>query len=273
VPAGRIIFPFIAGESPGPFPLPAGHDASDQIYGLLWVTPVILLGAAEFLQQILRPIRNLDVFAFVVGSVNILLLGAFGGRAYRYPADFLPSLSLAAAIGLLRISAIPTAWLRRLSITFTFGMLTWSASVSLWVVASLYDELHAQHPQAFARLAQPFDAFVYLREHQTSDGPRSLRLNLRFPPKRTGQVEPLVVFGPQSQQDFLYVHYSAPSLLRFGFESIGRGGPTSRPVSADLTQPHTIDIYYGSFLPPDDHPLLRIKPVPDRDLSRRMLTV
>ena len=266
-------FPFIAGESPGPFPLPAGHDASDQIYGLLWVTPVILLGAAAFLQQTLRPVRNLAVFALVVGSANLLLLGAFGGSAYRYPADFLPSLSLAAAIGLLRISAIPAAWLRRLSITFALGMLSWSAAVSLWVVASLYDQLRAQNPQAFASLAQPFDAFVYLREHQTSDGPRSLRLHLRFPLDCTGQVEPLVVLGPQSHQDFLYVYYSAPGLIRFGFESIGRGGPTSRPVSTDLAQPHIIDIYYGSFLPPDDHPLLRTKPVPDRDLSRRMLTV
>ena len=91
MPAGRIIFPFIAGESPGPFPLPAGHDASDQIYGLLWVTPVILLGAAEFLQQILRPIRNLDVFAFVVGSVNILLLGAFWRQRLPLPGR-LPAL-------------------------------------------------------------------------------------------------------------------------------------------------------------------------------------
>lgn len=266
-------FPFIAGEAPGPFPLPAGHDASDQIYGLLWVTPVVLLGAAAFFRQTLPPIRTLALLTLFVGVANLLLLGAFGGSAYRYPADFLPSLSLTATIGLFGLASISSAWLRRLSLTLASGLLAWSAAASLWVVASLYDQLAAQHPQAFARLAQPFNALIYFREHQTSDGPRSLRLHLRFPPDRIGQVEPLVVLGPQSQQDFLYVYYSAPGQLRFGFESIGRGGPTSRPVSVDLSQPHILDLHYGSFLPPDDHPLLHTTPAADRDLARRMLTV
>ena len=266
-------FPFIAGEAPGPFALPAGHDASDQIYGLLWVTPVVLLGAAAVLRPKLPPVRTLAALALAAGGANLLLLGAFGGTAYRYPADFLPSLSLPAAIGLFGVASISSAWLRRLTLTFACGLLAWSAAASLWVVASLYDELAAQHPRAFAHLAQPFNAFIYFHEHQTSAGPRSLRLHLWFPQDRTGQVEPLVVLGSQSQQDFLYVYYSAPGQLRFGFESIGRGGPTSRPLSVDLSQPHTLDLHYGSFLPPDDHPLLRTTPAADRDLARRMLTV
>ena len=266
-------FPFIAGEAAGPFALPAGHEESDQVYGFMWVAPVVVVGLAAIARNRLVTLRPLSVLVAAGGMANLLQLGAYGGSAYRYPVDFMPMLALVACIGLLSVATWTSIWPRQLALACTGVLLVWSTALGLCQTVALYDHFKAVHPQAFRSLARPFNAFVYLREHQTSDGPRSLRLHLRFPPDRTGQVEPLVVLGPESQQDFLYVFYSAPGQLRFGFESIGRGGPTSRPVSVDLTQPHILDISYGSFLPPDDHPLLRTTPAPDRDLSRRMLTV
>lgn len=265
-------FPFIAGEAPGPFPRPSGHDASDQVYGLLWVTPVILVGAAAFLRHALAT-RTLALLALGCGAGNLLLLGAFGGSAYRYPVDYLPSFALAAGVGLFALAGSSGGWTRRLGLTAFTLALGWSAAASLFQVASLYDTLLNQHPRAFALLAKPFNALVYFKERQTADGPRSLRLQLKFPTDRTGQVEPLLVVGPQSVQDFLYVYYSAPGQLRLGFESIGRGGPVGRPFNVDLEKPHTLDLAYGSFLPPDDHPLLRPLTQGDRDLARRTLTV
>lgn len=265
-------FPFIAGEAPGPFPRPAGHDASDQVYGLLWVTPIVLAGAAALLRHA-RATRTIALLALGGGAANLLLLGAFGGSAYRYPVDYLPAFALAAGIGVFALAAWSLTWGRRLGLLVASLTLAWSAAASLCQVASLYDTLLSQHPRAFALIAKPFNALVYLKERQTSDGPRALRLHLKFPSDRAGQVEPLLVVGPQSLQDFLYVYYSAPGQLRFGFESIGRGGPVGRPFNVDLEKPHTLDLAYGSFLPPDDHPLLRPLTQGDRDLARRTLTV
>jgi hypothetical protein len=266
-------FPFIAGESPGPFALPAGREASDQVYGFTWLFPVLFIGALTLLGRVHRTLRDLAILTSVCSLGNLLLLSAFGGGAYRYPVDFVPPLALSAGSAVFIIAQWTPLWTRLLAVVFTCGLLLWSAAASLCQTVSLYDRFIERHSQAFAALACPFNAVVYLGERLLGESPHALRLTLRFPQNRSGLVEPLVVLGAPSLQDFLYVYYAAPDKIQFGFESIGRGGPVSRQVTLDFNRPHTLELRYGSFLPPDDHPLLRALSSADRDLARRMLTV
>ena len=266
-------FPFIAGEVPGPFHLPSGHDASDQVYGAAWIAPVLIAGLAAVFGAPASPARRLARVIAACGFSNLLLLGSFGGSAYRYFADFLPPLAFVAALGVMTVAIIPRPWPRRAATTACTGLLAWSSAVGLFQVAALYNQLAERHPEAFRLLSRPFNAVIYASERLRGEGPRGLRLHLSFPTDRTGQLEPLVVLGPDSAQDFLYAYYTGPDTIRFGFEAIGRGGPVSRLVSVDLRRPHTLDLNYGSFLPPEDHPLLAALAPPDRELARRMLHV
>ena len=265
-------FPFIAGELPGPFPLPAGHDATDQVYGVLWIAPIVLLAPFAILSGP-KPLRPLVMLIVAGGLGNLLLLGAFGGGAYRYPVDFMAALALSAATGLLAIASSSSRTSRSLGLGLGGGILAWSAAAGLCQLVSFYDLFARNHPVAFKRVAAPFNALVYYRQNLRKDGPRALRLTVKFPTGRAGQVEPLVVLGPQSQQDFLYVYYPAPGKAQFGFEAIGRGGPVSREVSLDFSRSHTLELRYGCFQPPDDHPAWRELAQADRDLARRSLTV
>jgi len=265
-------FPFIAGEADGPFIRPSGHEASDQVYGFLWVSPVLFTFLATFFSQS-QTVRNLAKLALICGGGILVQLSAFGGSAYRYPADYLPCLALAAGIGFLQLYSYTTAWSRTVTLTMVIGLLAWSSAASIFQIASLYDVFASIHPRAYTLVSSPFNALVYLRERYLAQGPRSIQLNLNFPTDRIGQVEPLVILGPESQQDFLYVYYSAVGQLRFGFEAIGRGGPVGRGFDVDLKKPHILDLYYGSFLPPDDHPLMHSLSNEDRTRARRTLTV
>lgn len=265
-------FPFITGEAPGPWPLPPGHDATDQVYGMVWIAPVLLLAFVGAVRGSGK-LRFICVLLLLCSATNLLLLGAFGGGAYRYPVDFMATLALASCIGWFLLNEVKSTSLRRLGLGLSGGLLAWSAIVGLFQLVSFYDLFAGNHPVAYERLSRPFNALVYLRQQFQHDGPRGLKLHLRFPTQRAGQVEPLVVLGTESQQDFLYVYYPALNQVQLGFESIGRGGPSSRHLSLDFSQPHTLELRYGSFRPPDDHPSWRDRKPADRDIARRELTV
>jgi len=266
-------FPFIAGESPGPIALSRGREHSDQVYGIFWILPALLFAPLNLTLAKSHPVRRLVAYLLAASLGNLLLLAAFGGGAYRYPVDFAAPLALAAALGVLRLAVAPVGWPRRCGIGLLGVLLGWSAAAVLFQTVSLYDEFGRRFPRGFQELARPFNAAVYLGESLRRDGPRALRLELTFPRDRNSLVEPLVVVGSPSQQDFLYVYYSTPDHIQIGFESIGRGGPVSRQVIVDYRRVHTLELRYGSFLPPADHPLLRRLSPADRVLAGRMLTV
>jgi hypothetical protein len=268
-------FPFIEGELPGPVALPAAHESTNWAFGFIWLSPVALFAVSWFG---LRPTehRELRWIAAITSfsSLGILvLLSCIGTTTYRYLCDFLAPLAFAAALAVVGCGNLSTRWLRRglLSMAGALAVLT-GAIQTCWAV-SIFGDFSAGRPGDFTVLAQPFNALVYAQQSWRGDGPRGLALTVRFPSNRVGSAEPLVVTGPQSAQDFLYVVYVTSGTLRLGFESIGHGGPVSRLLELDYKQPHHIRLDYGNFLPPDDHPLLRGLLPTEKQLAKRSLTV
>jgi hypothetical protein len=82
-----------------------------------------------------------------------------------------------------------------------------------------------------------------------------MQLEVTFPEGRQGKSEPLLVCGEEGSQDFLYVYYQDQSHIQIGFEAMGLGGPLSPPVPIDYLQKHRLMIQFGSFLPPEWHPV------------------
>ncbi|MSU47381.1 MAG: hypothetical protein EXS42_09750 [Lacunisphaera sp.] len=76
-----------------------------------------------------------------------------------------------------------------------------------------------------------------------------LKLQLRFPPRRWPQSEPIVTTGSREAGDFIYVHYPDPEHIRIGFDHWFRGGPLSLPIPVDYSKVYELEISMGSLFP------------------------
>jgi hypothetical protein len=279
--APRLIryFPFIQGQREGPFALAPRQELSNQVYGFVLISPVLLFAALLLRRSAAAALRGAGALtgaALACFLGNFLFLACTTISCYRYPADFLGPLSLLAAYAILGLWDLRLGWIRRTLAVFLAPAVAWSACALIFQVfstAQTTDLFDQRRPADFAAAARPFNKAVYLYERLINDGPRALALNIQLPINRFGAVEPLVVDGDPEAQDFLYLYYIAPGLLQIGFESTGRGGVKSTQLKVDYGKPHRIELRYGSFLPPDDHPLLSHLAPADVALARRMLTV
>lgn len=272
-------FPFIQGQNisrlrPDPY-----QQEGDEIYGFLLITPVLLFSLLAIWRSIRRqsywsaPL-SLVLGACFAGNLGFLCLVAIG--CYRYPADFLGPLTLLAAFGILSIVDLRSSWTRGLLTVALVPALAWSVVCTVLVmvsIAQINQVIDLRHPEVFGPLSRTFNGPVYLYERIAHDPPRAVAVNLRLPANAAGRSEPLLVDGQIGAQDFLYLYYAGPGLLQIGFESSGLGGVRSPQLLVDYAADHRVEIRYGSFLPPDDHPLLKILAPADRALARRMLTV
>jgi len=272
-------FPFIQGTTAGPFPLGSFQEPTNQVYGFLLISP-ILVGAAAMLYWAKSRAGGFGPFAavaFLTFLGNFAFLACVTMSCYRYPADFLGPLALLAALGMLTASALEPGWARYLAMRLALPLLLlWSGCAVIFQLYSiaqtsmLFDVIR---PADFATAARPFNRVIYMIEQMRHDGPRALGVTVRLPKDRVGHVEPLVVVGDNGAQDFLYLNYVQAGAIQLGFESMGHGGLRSRYAPIDYGQPHRFEVRYGSFLPPDDHPLLSQMTPADRFLARRMITV
>ena len=273
-------FPFIDGEAPGPLPLPPTHvELTDEVYGCLWLFPVILFAGFALLGPQSTERRAARWLAGGLGFVslaNLLLLAGFGNGCYRYPIDFLGPFSLVAALGVLAALSLSRGIVRGLWTALLLPFLAWSAAAAFCQTISIsehYNSFSTARPQDFLQAARPFNALVYAWERASGSGPRALRITVLLPRGPYDTQETLFVTGPRGLQDFCYVRYNSAGHIQVGFQSSGHGGPESGLVPVDYGRPHTFEFDYGSFLPPDDHPRLRGLAPGDRELDRRSITV
>lgn len=271
-------FPFIQGQKEGPFPLAGWQEVSNQVYGLLLVTPVLLGAVLALLIPGEPGARRLRAYAGVCLAAflgNFLFLCSVTQSCYRYPADFLGPLAMVAALGwVLAQGRGRKVGLLANGVLFPF--LAWSAAAvtcqtfSTAQTTSLFDQ---RRPADFMAAARPFNHVVYALEGLFHDGPRAVRVTVRLPRDRSGRSEPLVVVGDKGAQDFLYLYYAGAATIQVGYEATGLGGVLSSPVPVDPGQSHVFEVRYGSFLPPDDDPMLKGISPGDLQLLRRMITV
>ncbi len=272
-------FPFFQGEKPGPFALAEHQTASDWLYGLILSSPMVLgCLLIPFEWSRLRD-RGLSMVAAIlaIGGAGILLfLCIIPGSSFRYPADFLGLFAFLAGLGVLAIDPLRTAWRRWLIIPLLGAAVVGSVLGTTFVLCSIAQiRLHYDviRPAELSRMARVFNAVVYRAERVLHSGPKGITLDLRFPVKKFGAVEPLVVAGRPSEQDFLYAYYTGPGTIQFGFESMGHGGPVTGPVAMDYHAPHHLEVFFGSLLPPDGSPLLRQLPPEEVAAARRTVCI
>ena len=270
-------FPFIQGQKEGPIGLMPWQEISNQVYGCLIIAPIL---AAATLLIMHMSSRKAALIGFCVVSTaaflgNFIFLCSVAMSCYRYPADFLGPLSIVSALGVVSCSEFKTP-ARIFATSLVSIILIWSASATVLLTFSiaqnteLFDKIRTAD---FHEASVPFNQIIYWYETYTKDGPRYIALKLYFPKDKYGRSEPLAVFGANGAQDFIYLYYAGAGELQIGFESSGLGGPLSPPIQLDYNQPHSLDIYTGAFLPPDNDPLFRGVKTQDISLARKRLII
>ena len=267
-------FPFIEGQREAAFHLLPWQEVSNQVYGFLLLSPVLLVGAAACFRsgKEVRPFLGVAGAAF---AGNFLFLGSLTMSCYRYPADFLGPLVIASAIGVcgVRFSMSRELTLFRATSWALAGYGVATAVAVTASVAQITELFDVRRPDAFMALSRTANLVAYQFERWAGAGPKSLSIDIVFPQGRFGLSEPALVVGENGAQDFVYFYYTGPGLLQFGFESMGLGGVVSKPVKIDYTSSHRIEIALGSFLPPNGYPSVSKVPQAMLDEERQTIVI
>lgn len=255
-------FPFVHGPHEPELSRGATQEVSNQVYGLVWTYPLIVLGIAALpiaFRSTSRPLRRFMLLLAGSAAGNLAFLTLIPMSSYRYPADFLGPLAILAGLGWLCAAA------RAQGITLLLGGLIGTvgslAAATLvtcvtFSIAERHVDFSTRRPAAFAAVARVFNHFAFWWEECIGAGPTSWRLNVRFAPAPPGRNEPLIVWGEPGAQNFLFAHRINDTAAQLGLEPMGRGGLRSAPCALDLTQAWEIELHVGRELPPAGHPLL-----------------
>jgi hypothetical protein len=269
-------FPFFLGERAGPISTLKNYGRTEFLYGFLATVPLLaLLVAAPW---VLRRTPRLAMLALLAAGVSLLnlfaLLGLING-SYRYQVDVVPGLLLVLGWTLLVLfeGSVLAGKVRVLALTGTALLVAFSCAVTFFAQFALLDVFEGAHPHGFERLSRIFNRPVFWAQSLLGYRPTVPFVTLQLPGDKYGHVEPLLVVGENALQDFLYLYYTGPGLLQIGYESIGRGGPVSAPVAVDYAVPHTVQIFYGSLVPPEGQPLLEGLRPSEAAALRRTLVV
>ena len=245
-------FPFIEGDLPGPIARPASHDQPGQFYGFLLTAPALLLVVFSWFclrSPATRGLRSLAAFAVAVSLAQLALMLPAGMGAHRYATDLLPPVLFASGLTMQALAS------QRWGLAVAASAVLYSCVLGFLQSAALFGIFQNSQPNAYARVARWFNAPVFLAERLLGHHPTYPRLRVQFPAGSHGPNEPLLVSGDRARENFIFVNYAGPGLIRIGVEVMGRGGPVSGFLPVDFTQPHDIDLELGLFLPPPGHPL------------------
>jgi hypothetical protein len=269
-------FPFFLGERAGPLNALRDYSRTEFLYGSWPMIPALaLLAAAPWALRRTGKLAWLALLAAGISALNYVALLGLAAGSFRYQADVLPAQLLVLAWTLVAVFGAqprrgPLRWWTEVAAALLVGF---SCLVTFFAQFALLDVFAATDPAAFQRLSRIFNAPVFWGEALLNHHPTMPRLTVRLPTEQYGNVEPLLVTGEYTLQDFLYFYYAGPGVLQLGFESIGHGGPVSRPIAVDYGAPHQLEIFYGSFLPAPGDPWLSALAPEDEALLRRTLVV
>ena len=267
-------FPFVEGQRPNPISVAERQEESNQVYGflILSLTSQFFSIARHSEGAKSKFIRTLGMLCCACFLGNFLFLCSVTMSCYRYPTDFLAPLALAASLGILVISNGPK--FRRLLSVAVCLVVAWNGIGAISVLFSIAENSNLfaeRRPDSFSAIGSIFNRPIYWREIRDNEGPKGLKLTVRFPSDRLGKTEPLIVLGETGAQDFIYVYYAGPNLIRIGFMSMGLQDLQSSLIAANPESDHVVELYAGSFLPPDDDPLIRSVPKADLKLARQAI--
>ena len=268
-------FPFYEGPASGPIPIPPRYYGLEQVYGAAATAPFIACALALFRGWGRRApaLRTVVSLLLCAGALNLAFLTLMNAAVYRYTVDFLPYLAMAGSLGFLELAdgrrpgpsgACP--------VVAALLLLVFSAASSLCNAFALYDLTRFVNPSVFSRVGRLFDEPRLLWEGGMRTPLSELRIEATLPSGRHGAVNPLLVSGGRSRQNFIYLYYTGPGLLQVGFEQGGMGGPVSNPLPVDYGRPVVFELALGTQWPPAGAWPYRSLPAESvRSLRRRLL--
>jgi hypothetical protein len=250
-------FPFFLGERSGPLTTLKDYGRTEFLYGALTTVPLLaLLGAAPWLLRRVAPLGMLAALAAGVACLNLFALSGLINGSFRYQIDVMPALLL--VLGWTLLALFAGSWLegrlRRIARIGVGCLVAFSCGVTFFAQFALLDLFATMNPESYRAMSAFCNRPVFWVQSVLGHRATVPCVTLKLPINKFGQVEPLLVVGEYTLQDFLYAYYAGPGLLQIGFESIGHGGPLSKAFAVDYAVPHTLEIFYGSMVPPDGAP-------------------
>ncbi len=256
-------FPFFDGIKAYPGTLPKFYYGIEDPYGLLPNMPCFWLA---FLAPVLwfafhRSAREVGLLLLFFGgcfATICLFTLCFVSATNRYMVDFLPSLLLAAGIGLLMAGQprnLPRrrAWGLRAGLAVIVG---YTAFFNL-MAAFQHNGLFRHHqPEGYDRIGRWFNQPAAWWERLAGYQHGPVELTVKLPRGSLGTTEPLVVTGTGARSDFVYLYYTGSESVQIGYAHMGgpEAGFLSQPIPVDYDIPHRIGVQAGSLYPPSSHP-------------------
>ncbi len=243
-PQWERYFPFVI---PGASQLPLGALA---VFPFFWIGAIGLFrlsGRDSTLPKEVRQVADLIVLP-LVGILLFLCL--YFALILRYATDFIVWLALLSALFALHFdAAAPTATRQRLRRALVVLVAVITVAVNVFYAARMFPQ-----PERLQFVGRWLNAPSHLWAKLTNERYGPVKLTVQFPAGRAGATEPLVATGAFAEEsDVVYVRYLSADRIQFGFFHSGLGGPTSAPLTVSRGE-NAVEVYMGSFAPPEAHP-------------------
>jgi len=255
-------FPFISGPRESSVPRGPTQETTNQVYGSLWLYPLIPLGLLLLAlnhRRLPLPLRGTAGVSVAAALGNFAFLMLIPMSSYRYPADFLGPLAIAAGLGFLLVDGRAHGWPRLALAGAGLGGALFSAAAvtcAAFSVAEKHLDFSRRRPHDFSTVARVFNRVAFEQERLAGSGPTAWRFAAQCHALPLGKSEPIFVWGEPGAQNFLFAYRMSDGFVQIGLESTGRKGVRSRPIAIPAERPLLLTLQIGRELPPDNHPLL-----------------
>jgi hypothetical protein len=120
---------------------------------------------------------------------------------------------------------------------------------------SLHGILVFSHPDTYFKIARAFNLPVAALERARGEKYGKLVMDVTFPEKPSGSLEPLVVTGVGYESDYFFAYYRSDKMVQIGFENSGDSMLLSQEIHYDPARVYRLGFSSGSVLPPEGHPI------------------
>ena len=243
---------------------PKGYYGTEFVYGALFVCPVILgilFAGFPLVRRAHVAIQGFTGYLYAMVVPMTCLLLCFDTAAARYTVDFIPLWLWLGMLGWANLeewaSSPATAGRARIVAQRTvFGA---CFAVSLLVALALSLALHGilvyNNPATYNRIARVFNLPVAAFERLSGERYGKIEMNVQFPDRPSGSLEPLVVTGVGYETDYFFAFYRSDKMVQIGFENSGDSMLLSQQIHYDPKRVYHLGFLSGSVLPPEGHPI------------------